>query len=155
MTDSYLPSDLSRSPDNLLKSQTKSLEQTDLTDSDFPRSPDNLPKSQGKSDSILTENQQTENAPELKPLPSHLKYAYLGAGNSLPVIISNQLSQEEEEKLLDVLKKHKKAIGWTLEDIKGTSRPFGGGSSHQNQRQDAAHGAPVGPAGGPFSAPAP
>ena len=47
-------------------------------------------------------NQQTkpslEEAPEieLKVLPAHLKYAYLGEGNSLPVIISAALSPNQE-----------------------------------------------------------
>uniref|UniRef100_A0A2C9U3C2 Uncharacterized protein n=1 Tax=Manihot esculenta TaxID=3983 RepID=A0A2C9U3C2_MANES len=59
--------------------------------------------------------------PYLKPLPDHLKYVYLGAEKTLPVIVSNQLSQHEEESLLKVLKKHKGAIGWTIDDIKGIS----------------------------------
>ena len=37
---------------------------------------------------------------ELKPLPTNLKYAYLGENETLPVIISNQLSKVQEEKLL-------------------------------------------------------
>ena len=59
--------------------------------------------------------------PELKPLPSNLKYAYLHDSKSFPVIISASLVDEQEEKLLFVLKKHKKAIGWTLADIPGIS----------------------------------
>ncbi|KAL5541156.1 hypothetical protein UlMin_044373 [Ulmus minor] len=61
---------------------------------------------------------------ELKPLPSHLKYAYLGALSTLPVIISALLTKEQEVQLLEVLKKFKKAIGWTLADIKGISPSF-------------------------------
>ncbi|KAI5336096.1 hypothetical protein L3X38_026230 [Prunus dulcis] len=57
----------------------------------------------------------------LKPLPLHLKYAYLGTSQTLPVIINSDLLEEEEEKLLQVLKKHKTAIGWTIADIKGIS----------------------------------
>ena len=49
--------------------------------------------------------------PELKPLPSNLKYAYLDDSKSFPVIIYASLADELEEKLLSVLKKHKKAIG--------------------------------------------
>ncbi|KHN48446.1 hypothetical protein glysoja_048546 [Glycine soja] len=59
--------------------------------------------------------------PELKPLPSNLKYAYLDDSKSFPVIISASLADEQEEKLLSVLKKHKNAIGWTLADIPGIS----------------------------------
>ncbi|XP_071928236.1 uncharacterized protein [Coffea arabica] len=58
---------------------------------------------------------------ELKPLPKHLKYAYLGEGETLPVIISAGLSKVQEEKLLRVLREHKQAIGWTIADIKGIS----------------------------------
>ncbi|CAN6679116.1 unnamed protein product [Malus baccata var. baccata] len=47
----------------------------------------------------------------LKPLSSHLKYAFLGAAETLPVIISAYLSEVEEEKLLRVLRRHKMAIG--------------------------------------------
>ncbi|XP_031120931.1 uncharacterized protein LOC116024170 [Ipomoea triloba] len=58
---------------------------------------------------------------EFKPLPSSLKYAFLGPNNTYPVIIASNLSQEQETKLLDVLKKYKSAIGWTVGDIKGIS----------------------------------
>ncbi|XP_062086335.1 uncharacterized protein LOC133792444 [Humulus lupulus] len=61
---------------------------------------------------------------ELKPLPSHLKYAYLGENETLPVIISALLGAEAESLLLEVLKEHKKAIGWTMADIKGISPTF-------------------------------
>ncbi|KAK8675169.1 hypothetical protein V6N13_033239 [Hibiscus sabdariffa] len=58
---------------------------------------------------------------ELKELPKHLKYAFLGDDGTLPVIISNKLSAEEEEELVGVLCNHKEAIGWTVVDIKGLS----------------------------------
>ncbi|KAM1945118.1 hypothetical protein ACFX13_000138 [Malus domestica] len=58
---------------------------------------------------------------ELKPLPSHLKYVFLGEDQTLPVIISSSLTAQEEDKLIKVLKEHKPAIGWTLADIKGIS----------------------------------
>ncbi|XP_075080252.1 uncharacterized protein LOC142165779 [Nicotiana tabacum] len=67
-----------------------------------------------------------EEAPklELKPLPAHLCYAYLGSSETLPVIISSSLTSTQEEKLLRVLCEHKKAIGWTIADIKGISPSF-------------------------------
>ncbi|KAJ9536293.1 hypothetical protein OSB04_un000539 [Centaurea solstitialis] len=46
---------------------------------------------------------------ELKPLPSHLKYAYLLEGEKLPVIISSKLDLEQEKKLLRLLGEHKKS----------------------------------------------
>ncbi|KAM1185235.1 hypothetical protein ACFX2G_014863 [Malus domestica] len=58
---------------------------------------------------------------ELKPLPDHLKYVFLGDEETLPVIVSSSLTALEEEKLIRVLKEHKTAIGWTLADIKGIS----------------------------------
>ncbi|CAN6570890.1 unnamed protein product [Malus baccata var. baccata] len=58
---------------------------------------------------------------ELKPLPSHLKYVFLGEDQTLPVIISSSLTAQEEDRLIRVLKEHKSAIGWTLADIKGIS----------------------------------
>ena len=56
---------------------------------------------------------------EQKPLPSHLKYAYLGVESTLPVIISASLTVLEEEKLLRVLREHKHALEWSLADLKG------------------------------------
>ncbi|XP_075523994.1 uncharacterized protein LOC142556419 [Primulina tabacum] len=47
---------------------------------------------------------------ELKPLPPHLKYVYLGENNKLPVIISSSLIDVMEDKLLKVLKAHKSAF---------------------------------------------
>ncbi|XP_062089685.1 uncharacterized protein LOC133796224 [Humulus lupulus] len=61
---------------------------------------------------------------ELKPLPSHLKYAYLGDNETLSVIISAVLGAEYERLWLDVLKKYTIAIGWTMADIKGISPSF-------------------------------
>ncbi|CAN6586220.1 unnamed protein product [Malus baccata var. baccata] len=57
----------------------------------------------------------------LKPLPSHLKYIFLGENETLPAIISSSLTAQEEEKLVRVLKEFKSALGWTLADIKGIS----------------------------------
>ena len=56
---------------------------------------------------------------EQKPLPSHLKYAYLGMASTLPVIISASLTEIEEDKLLRVLREHKNELGWSLADLKG------------------------------------
>ncbi|CAN6703697.1 unnamed protein product [Malus baccata var. baccata] len=58
---------------------------------------------------------------DLKPLPSHLKYIFLGENETLPAIISSSLTAQEEEKLVRVLKEFKFALGWTLADIKGIS----------------------------------
>ena len=52
-----------------------------------------------------------ETAPELKPLPSTLKYAFLDHHSPNPVIISSQIDQDQEERLLSVLRARKEAIG--------------------------------------------
>ncbi|XP_038882412.1 uncharacterized protein LOC120073679 [Benincasa hispida] len=46
-----------------------------------------------------------------RELPGHLKYAFLGTNNTLPVIISANLTEPNEQSLLQMLKKHKRAIG--------------------------------------------
>ena len=56
---------------------------------------------------------------ELKPLPSHLKYEFLGVEYTFPIIISSSLDPDQENKLLEILRTHKIAIGWTIVDIKG------------------------------------
>ncbi|XP_075107083.1 uncharacterized protein LOC142180062 [Nicotiana tabacum] len=61
---------------------------------------------------------------ELKPLPSHLHYAYSGSSNTLPVIVSSHMSNLQEEKLLRVLREQKHAFGWTMSDINGISPTF-------------------------------
>ncbi|XP_071916239.1 uncharacterized protein [Coffea arabica] len=58
---------------------------------------------------------------ELKPLPKHLKYAFLGDKETLPVIISAHLSPRQEDNLIRLLRDHKEAIGWSIADIKGIS----------------------------------
>jgi hypothetical protein len=61
---------------------------------------------------------------DLKPLPKGLKYEFLGPDNTYSVIISNELSPEENEKLLILLKKHRKVIGYSINDLKGISPAF-------------------------------
>ena len=58
---------------------------------------------------------------ELKLLPSHLKYVHLGQNNILLVIISSTLDAGQEQSLVDVLGRYRRAIGWTITDIKGIS----------------------------------
>ena len=57
----------------------------------------------------------------LKELPSHLKYAYLELPRSKPVIISAKLSDDEEQRLLEILRNHKESIAWSIEELKGIS----------------------------------
>nr|GEZ33733.1 aspartic peptidase [Tanacetum cinerariifolium] len=61
---------------------------------------------------------------ELKELPPHLEYAFLGNNGEWPVIIAKDLSFKEKTDLINVLKTRKKAIAWKLTDIKGIDPEF-------------------------------
>nr|GFB32447.1 reverse transcriptase domain-containing protein [Tanacetum cinerariifolium] len=61
---------------------------------------------------------------ELKDLPPHLEYTFLEGDDKLPVIITKYLSVEEKTGLITVLKSHKRAIAWTLSDIRGIDPEF-------------------------------
>ncbi|KAI3769952.1 hypothetical protein L6452_01068 [Arctium lappa] len=65
-----------------------------------------------------------EQAPELelKTLPDHLKYTYLGVKETIPVIISSTLSPKKEGELVGVLKEHKRAIGFRVQAITRDAR---------------------------------
>ncbi|XP_072084558.1 uncharacterized protein [Arachis hypogaea] len=49
------------------------------------------------------------------------QYAYLEDNQKPPVIIAKELTSQQEERLLNVLRRNKKAIGWSLADIVGIS----------------------------------
>nr|GEX80644.1 reverse transcriptase domain-containing protein [Tanacetum cinerariifolium] len=61
---------------------------------------------------------------ELKDLPPHIEYAFLEGDDKLPIIIAKDLSVEEKDALIKVLKSHKQAIAWKLSDIKGINPEF-------------------------------
>ncbi|RVW73219.1 Retrovirus-related Pol polyprotein from transposon opus [Vitis vinifera] len=65
----------------------------------------------------------TEDPPKLvlKPLPADLKYAYLEEDEKCPVVVSSTLTSDQEDSLLGILRKCKKAIGWKISDLKGIS----------------------------------
>ncbi|XP_073024244.1 uncharacterized protein [Primulina eburnea] len=72
----------------------------------------------------LNVNEKIEVKPsslDLKELPSHLCYAFLGEKSTYPVIISSSLTCDQKEKLLRVLRKYKNALGWSISDIRGIS----------------------------------
>ncbi|XP_056860064.1 uncharacterized protein LOC130508525 [Raphanus sativus] len=58
---------------------------------------------------------------ELKPLPHGVRYAFLGPNETYPVIVSSELTELELSELLNALKRFRKAIGYSLDDIKGIS----------------------------------
>ncbi|GJX38456.1 reverse transcriptase domain-containing protein [Tanacetum coccineum] len=86
----------------------------------------------GDSDNLLEEvnaflaleDDPTSPEVELKDLPPHLEYAFLEGDDKLPVIIAKDLSVEEKDALIKVLKSHKQAIAWKLSDIKGINPEF-------------------------------
>ena len=57
----------------------------------------------------------------MKELPRHLKYEFLEPEKGKPVIILAALTEAEEQKLLEILRKYKEAITWSIEDLKGIS----------------------------------
>nr|GFA89182.1 reverse transcriptase domain-containing protein [Tanacetum cinerariifolium] len=61
---------------------------------------------------------------ELKELPPHLEYAFLGNNEEWPIIIAKDLSPNKKTNLINVLKTRKKAIAWKLTDIKGIDPEF-------------------------------
>ncbi|GKA24458.1 reverse transcriptase domain-containing protein [Tanacetum coccineum] len=52
-----------------------------------------------------------------EPLPDNLEYVFLEEPYFLQVIISSQLSKENKNKLISVLKRHKRAFAWKTTDI--------------------------------------
>jgi len=61
---------------------------------------------------------------ELKPLPSHLRYEFLGPNETFSVIVNPSLNGTQIAKLLNVLRKHRGAIEYSIDDIKGISPSF-------------------------------
>ena len=55
----------------------------------------------------------------MKELPNQLKYAFLEPDREKPVIISAGLTESEEHKLLETLRKYKEAISLSIEYLKG------------------------------------
>nr|GEU87366.1 reverse transcriptase domain-containing protein [Tanacetum cinerariifolium] len=85
-----------------------------------PRVPLILERSFLKTKRALIDVFEVDEPPvvELKVLPPHLEYAFLEGDDKLPVIITKDVSVEEETVLLIILKSHKQPIAWKLSDIK-------------------------------------
>ena len=83
---------------------------------------------ENSQDEVSSQKQQTHEQETnaegltLKELPSHLKYEFLEPEKRKPVIISAELAEAEEQKLLVILRKYEEAIAWLIEDLKGISR---------------------------------
>ena len=83
---------------------------------------DNIPEGEAKFETLEKEALSEKKKLELKILPDHLKYVFLEEDKH--VVISNALTIEEQKKLVDVLKKHREAIGWHISDLKGISPAY-------------------------------
>ncbi|GJR49466.1 hypothetical protein Tco_1399987 [Tanacetum coccineum] len=85
-----------------------------------------LPPEEQKIEELKTVEPSSDELPELdlKDLPPHLEYAFLEGIDKLPVIIAKDLKDEDKTALLKVLRSHKRAIAWTMSDIKGIDLKF-------------------------------
>ena len=81
---------------------------------------DNAERS-SSSEEMVQEVEKSYEGLIMKELPKHLKYAFLGAERSKLVIIAANMTEDKEQKLIEILKQHKEAIAWLVEDLKGTS----------------------------------
>nr|GEU71112.1 DNA-directed DNA polymerase [Tanacetum cinerariifolium] len=95
---------------------------------------------------VEPKNQSFDDEPpevELKELPPHLEYAFLGENEKWPVIIAKDLNVNKKTALIDVLKSRKKAISWKLTDIKGIdpnsvhTKSYSKKTSHQRKLNEA------------------
>jgi len=77
-----------------------------------------------KEEGAAKEEEELVKVPELKELPSHLKYVFLSNDASKPSIISSTLTSLEEEKLMRVLRENQGALGWQISDLKGISPAY-------------------------------
>ncbi|PHT42257.1 Polygalacturonase [Capsicum baccatum] len=70
---------------------------------------------------------------ESKELPSHLRYAFLGSGNTPSVSVAANLGEQHVEALISALKRYKRAMGWTIDDIIGIAPGICMHKSHLKQ----------------------
>ena len=61
--------------------------------------------------SMTNPTPKLEGQMELKPLPSNLKYTFLGTSETYPMVISTELYKEQEVRLVSMLGKYKKHFG--------------------------------------------
>lgn len=61
---------------------------------------------------------------EIKSLPSHLKYAFFGDDDTLPIILSTCLYDVPVKKALTIRKRRKKVIRWNMSDIQNINPTF-------------------------------
>ena len=74
----------------------------------------------------VTVKQERSTPPQvdLKPLPSSLKYAYLGENETYPVIVNAELNNTQLDQLIALIRNFKSVIGYSIDDITGISPSF-------------------------------
>jgi len=82
-----------------------------------------IPPSIAKVEPLKDENKPSSDeakAPEveLKPFPSSSRCEYLGPNSTYPVILIVSLNASQIDFLLGALREHRKAIRYTLDDLK-------------------------------------
>ncbi|XP_060183258.1 uncharacterized protein LOC132613236 [Lycium barbarum] len=79
-----------------------------------------------KPESWKKQKPSIEEAPVLKlnPLPPHLRYSFLGSGDTLPVILSAHLIDVQVEHVLRKLRDRIRALGWSITYIRGISSSY-------------------------------
>ena len=82
---------------------------------------------------LIEEEKKTPDGLVLKELPKNLRYTFLGENGTKPIIISLDLNENMDTKLLEVLKKNIDAFAWSIEDIKGISHSI---CMHKILRED-------------------
>ena len=72
---------------------------------------------------VLEMNKESSTPPkvEIKALPSSLKHAFLGANSTYPIIVNSELNGADLDRIVNLVRKYRKAIGYTIDDIKGIS----------------------------------
>ncbi|XP_050221519.1 uncharacterized protein LOC126671757 [Mercurialis annua] len=82
---------------------------------------DPTPETLIKNGGVTPPSSQVPPQVEMKLLPMHLRYAFVGENETLPIIISDKLSKEQERRVVQVVKEHVLAMGWQISDIRGIS----------------------------------
>ena len=80
---------------------------------------ENITEKSSSNEEKASETKTSSEGLALKKLPRYLKYAFLELEKAKPIVISATLTELEEQKLLEILKKYKEAIAWSIEDLKG------------------------------------
>ena len=63
----------------------------------------------------------TSSAPKVDLKPEHLRYEFIGSDNTYPVIVSSRLTPTEIDRLLEILRRYRAVIGYSIDDMKGIS----------------------------------